>query len=82
MGVLGLNPVSRDVGGVRGQVSEGNFDDVRPKRQGRADFTRIHLPTLPGAPVEREEGKGGCEINLSQLSGLETQYESVGKQRN
>jgi hypothetical protein len=31
--------------------------------------------TSPGAPVEREEGKGGCEINLSELSGLETQCE-------
>jgi hypothetical protein len=32
------------------------------------------------APVEREEGKEGCEINLSELSELEKQYESVGKQ--
>src|SRR5271154_1185965 len=51
------------------------------RRQGKCRFYS-HSPPTPPAPVEREERKGGgCEINLSELSGLETQYESVGKQR-
>jgi hypothetical protein len=78
-GVLGPNPDSRDVGGVRGRTGERNFD-ARPKRQSRADFTRIHPPRCPARQRGKKERRG-CEVNSPELSGLGKQYESVGKQR-